>query len=477
MESNKNEIRISRVTLDSLNLRKAEEIFNKQLSKNKSNWLKEEKNKPKNLKFSQQKYLKVLKNLVKKNFQSYYSKVYSKRILVQCLKNFYRDYNLAFYTQLFSLRLKFQKSLRITSLQKQTTYFYSVYIRVIYLKALKLKLISENLSHKLKRLLSDIKTKKTFFKSKLILKNNLDLLKFSKYLLSNEIKFSIFINKFNEKLINFKELVERNSLLIFVLKTFNDLLKKLKKIVLNVYSTRLVSFLSNNKQVSVYLKRLRLVISIYILPVIFLSTQALVPLNEEYQYLIVNPFSSRLLNKIPFLVQVIQFFQPLTTNSTLLIWILLGYYFTFTSGYRSLKIPYKIAYNGTIASIFLIINYSCILVQFLMRFIFESFKIINDIFFTSYLIKHLSKNKNKERDEAVKIFANLVTRYDSELIRNYYQFLLFINHRIVSHLALISLAALLYNCIYYIIYNKNPEIILVTKAALASIKNPQESEE
>jgi hypothetical protein len=112
-----------------------------------------------------------------------------------------------------------------------------------------------------------------------------------------------------------------------------------------------------------------------------------------------------------------------------------------------------------------------------MRFIFESFKIINDIFFTSYLIKHLSKNKNKERDEAVKIFANLVTRYDSELIRNYYQFLLFINHRIVSHLALISLAALLYNCIYYIIYNKNPEIILVTKAALASIKNPQESEE
>ena len=114
--------------------------------------------------------------------------------------------------------------------------------------------------------------------------------------------------------------------------------------------------------------------------------------------------------------------------------------------------------------------------QFMMKLAFDSVKIIKDIFFTSYLIKHLSKNNNKERDEAIKIFTNLVNRYDSDIRKNYYGFLLLINYRVFSHLALISLAALIYNCLYYIIYSKNPEIILVTKTALATIKNPQEED-
>ena len=101
---------------------------------------------------------------------------------------------------------------------------------------------------------------------------------------------------------------------------------------------------------------------------------------------------------------------------------------------------------------------------------------IKDILFTSYLVKHLGKSKNKERDEALRIFNSLVQRYELEIRQDYFNWLLFLNHYVLSPLAFISIAVLVYNCLYYIIYNKNPKIPLVTKAALATIKNLKEDE-
>ena len=122
------------------------------------------------------------------------------------------------------------------------------------------------------------------------------------------------------------------------------------------------------------------------------------------------------------------------------------------------------------------INYSCTLGQEVMSLGFESIKMIKDILFTSYLIKHLGKTKNKEKEVAFSIFNDLTIRYDFQIVEDYYNFTLLVSHRIFSLLALISLTALLYNCLYYVIYNKNPKILLITKATLGTIKNPQEEE-
>jgi hypothetical protein len=199
---------------------------------------------------------------------------------------------------------------------------------------------------------------------------------------------------------------------------------------------------------------------------------------EEYEYIIVNPLANLFIGNVPFLPQLIKALRPITKNPMLLFWAPLAYLLVFPFNYKSLKIPYKFAFNATVALVFLVINYSCVLLQFLLRIIFETSKIVKDIFFTSYLMKHIGKSKlKKDKDQVIKLFSNLVRRYDINMQKSYYEFLLLINHRFFSYLALISLAALLYNCTYYVIHNKNPEMIIITKAALGTIKNPQDDKE
>lgn len=227
-----------------------------------------------------------------------------------------------------------------------------------------------------------------------------------------------------------------------------------------------------------YLERLGFILKIYFLPFIFLANQALIPFIQEYEELVVNSFSSVIFERIPFLISIIKLFNPIINsfNKMFQFWVLIAYFLIFPLGYRSLKLSYKLGYNGSIALIFLLINSSLSFSQEIIIAIFESLKMIKDILFTSYLVKHLGKSKNKEREEALRIFNNLVQRYELEIRQDYFNWLLFLNHYVLSPLAFISIAVLVYNCLYYIIYNKNPKIPLVTKAALATIKNPQEEE-
>lgn len=227
-----------------------------------------------------------------------------------------------------------------------------------------------------------------------------------------------------------------------------------------------------------YLNRFGFILKIYFLPFIFLANQALVPFIQEYEELIVSSFSCQIFEKIPFLTTLIKLFNPIINsyNKMVQFWVIIAYFLIFPTGYRSLKLSYKLGYNGSIAFIFLLINYSLGLSQEIAITIFESLKLIKDIIFSNYLIKHLNRIKYKEKEETVSIFTNLVQRYELQIKHDYFNWLLFLNHFILSPLAFISMVILLYNCFYYIIYNKNPKIPLVTKAALATIKNPQEEE-
>jgi len=282
------------------------------------------------------------------------------------------------------------------------------------------------------------------------------------------------IKKESKKSLNsLLNILKNNSISIFFNKKFENQLNIITK---NIQKP-LVDLLSLNKnKLFEFVKRLGFVSYIYFLPFIYLASEALIPYIPEYNYSIVNPLSSQIFVKVPILVELIKLFRPLIIGPNLQLWILIGYFLIFPLGYRSLKLSYKVAYNGTIALIFLMINYSCTLGQEIMRLGFESIKMIKDILFTSYLVKHLGKTKNKEKEVVFSIFNNLIVRYDFQIIEDYYNFILLVSHRVFSQLALISLAALLYNCLYYVIYNKNPEILLVTKAALGTIKNPQEEE-
>nr|YP_009550351.1 hypothetical protein Ycf60 [Characiopsis acuta]QAA11284.1 hypothetical protein Ycf60 [Characiopsis acuta] len=418
-------------------------------------------------------YLKKSANNL--TLQQSYKGLYNK-----ALKNFYEGYKLSIYSFVLLVYLRTLKKLQKTYQEQKN--LYKTYFKIIYPKLNLLDIYCSKLFKTINNLIKKIFNLLVFLKLNFALnyKKNLRFYSSSSnflnffYQMENKI-FKIFY----KTLIRFQKQInylKTNTQIKVVKQNLLAFLDELEKTKGKIKQFFLYFLAIDKKQFFSYSERFILIFSIYFLPFIFLSTQALVPLIDEYEYVIVNPVTSSVFNKIPFLIDLIKVFRPIITNPMLLFWVPLGYYLTFTSAYRSLKISYKVAYNGTIAAIFLIINYSCVLMQFMMKLAFDSVKIIHDIFFTSYLIKHLGKNKNKERDEAMKVFASLVKRYDSEIRKNYYEFLLLINHRIFSHLAFLSLAALVYNCIYYIIHNKNPEIILVTKTALATIKNPQEEE-
>ena len=249
---------------------------------------------------------------------------------------------------------------------------------------------------------------------------------------------------------------------------------------LNNFLTKLFKFKDSitRKNLLSYLSRIGFILKIYFIPFIFLANQSLVPFIQEYEELIVSSFSSKLFEKIPLLTTLIKIFNPLINsyNKMVQFWVIIAYFLIFPTGYKSLKLSYKLGYNGSIAFIFLLINYSLGLSQEIAITMFECIKLIKDILFSNYLVKHLNILKYKEREESISIFTNLVQRYELQIKQDYFNWLLFLNHFILSPLAFISLAVLVYNCVYYIIYNKNPKIPLVTKAALATIKNPQEEE-
>nr|YP_010478953.1 hypothetical protein Ycf60 [Lietzensia polymorpha]UVI61258.1 hypothetical protein Ycf60 [Lietzensia polymorpha] len=462
---------------------KAQEILKKSLI-NSSNFKK--KNQVSNVSLSLSSTntkFKILKRIsrqhLKNSFVDLLQKQPSKELYIKAIKSFYKAYKLSIYNLLMFIQLKLLKNLNIFKKSYRnhkaiSKYYFALLASLIqklkYYKMLGLKTFREFNRPILKELI--------LLKTRLILsyKKNLQLYSAAPFVLKLAYKLDNTLVAFFHRLTKRLSILGNWNFFLVFGKNVEPVRFKLKQFLL-ILKDCLLQFLSfDKKQLISFYERTVLVFGIYFLPFIFLATQALVPLIDEYEYLIINPVTSSIFSKVPFLIDSIKLVRPFITNPMLLFWVPLGYYLTFTSAYRALKISYKVAFNGTIASIFLIINYSCVLMQFMMKLAFDSIKIIKDIFFTSYLIKHLGKNKNKERDEAMKIFANLVNRYDTDIRKNYYEFLLLINHRVFSHLALISLAALVYNCIYYIIHNKNPEIILVTKTALATIKNPQEEE-
>lgn len=495
MQNNTNKLGI-KLMEDIETLRKAQEIFTKKASK-KFILETENCNSVLNKKsiLSLRAYFQLLKILTNKNIN--FTFLFTALKLSKSIsKDWYYNSKKFYHSYLIFLRYKFDKA-KFKYLRPSTEIFIEnldfnllkkrlkmIYIKIFYIEFLKLKRFNQSLKTFIKRVKNKLKI--NLLKKRLEVNNKtkryFKSLEILNLIFNIEIRLLFLTKKFITYIKTKSLEIKNDHFITFILKNIKHLISKLEIVVtkskLNIKN--FVSIYLNKKQLSNYINRLCVVIALYFLPFIILATQALVPLSDGYEYFIVNSFSGKIFNIIPPLISLIKIFQPLTTNSQFLFGLTLIYYFTFTSGYKSLNISYKVALNATMASIFLILSYCFQMIEYLTRFVFELIHVITNIIFHSYLIKHLTKRKRKIGDLAqrhnlaLKLFSNLIDRYDSKIPTNYYQFLLFINHYIYSHLALISLAALLYNCIYYVIHNRNPEIVLVTKTALATIKAPNE---
>nr|YP_010478670.1 hypothetical protein Ycf60 [Eustigmatophyceae sp. WTwin 8/9 T-6m6.8]UVI60975.1 hypothetical protein Ycf60 [Eustigmatophyceae sp. WTwin 8/9 T-6m6.8] len=432
---------------------------------------------------------KISKDLLKKPFSSFNSRRGFGKKAIQKVKNLSQAYKLVSYSFFLLIKLNlsqgFEKLKKIKKYSILNSVYYSknIYPRILKINFILTKIIKKVLNQFL--YISKYSTSKMYLKLSQLINNliiyyrknytqipSYSLIESSytadKLLLEQKNRIKLTIKKYLALIKQDEKFLSLKSILLYQLSPFNK--------AVQAY-TNFKTFVSSidKKKIKAVLRRIMDVFCLYFIPFIFLATQAFVPLMEEYEYIIVNPFANLFIGNIPILPGLIKTLRPIIKNPLLLFWAPLAYLLIFPLNYKSLKISYKVAFNGTVALVFLIINYSCVLMQFLLRIVFESSKIIKDIFFTSYLMKHLGKSKiKKDKDQVLKLFVNLVNRYDLTMQKSYYEFLLLINHRFFSYLALISLAALLYNCTYYVIHNKNPEIIIITKAVLGTIKNPQD---
>ena len=410
----------------------------------------------------------------------------SQRIFDQFISNFYRGYKFYIYSYCIQMTLALEKKLKsLKNIAEKENRIYKFYFKKIYPKILIFHFHLSTFNKYLKKLKPNFKIFRYLLKD--TLQKQYKIFEFGKFnsliLLNLIFKFERLLenqlgkplnNLLNELKDSLNGFIKKQKLSFFI-DSFNKSILKINT-YLDKFKKSILSLLFLEKsQVINYLKRLRLVIGIYFIPFIFLASQALVPVIDDYEYLVVNPISGRIFAKIPFLLHIIKCVQPLiTSESSIPVWMVILYFLTFSLHYRELNLSYNVAYNGTLAYVFLMINYTRSLGQVILNLILDSIKMIRDIVFVSYLIEHLDENKNKGRQEALRIFSSLVQKYDLAIKKKYYQSSLSINQLIFSHLAFISLGALLYNCIYYVAYNKNPQIPLITKMATATIKNPKE---
>jgi len=417
-----------------------------------------------------------------------YSEIINNGVLVQSTsnvskqktKNFYKKYKSYLNTTIYLLNK--YKSFRYSyenNFSKYKTPNPNLYRHKLELYLNKLFIIKLNFSYFIKTKISKIKSNCRSIEKLIIFSKPSIIESFIKRILFTEKYILYYLITFKRKLDNNffikSQQLNDSSFVTNFKNAIKDFEIKIKKLIEKIFK---LNTSIDRKTIFKYLDRFGFIVKIYFLPFIFLANQALIPFIQEYEELVVNSFSSVIFERIPFLISIIKLFNPIINsfNKMFQFWVLIAYFLIFPLGYRSLKLSYKLGYNGSIALIFLLINSSLSFSQEIIIAIFESLKMIKDILFTSYLVKHLGKSKNKEREEALRIFNNLVQRYELEIRQDYFNWLLFLNHYVLSPLAFISIAVLVYNCLYYIIYNKNPKIPLVTKAALATIKNPQEEE-
>jgi len=303
---------------------------------------------------------------------------------------------------------------------------------------------------KLKKKLKSISYNFTYTRYRISIKQYLLVyLKLLKRLILNSIKTRI---EFAQEESTFKDEIKVffKALKLNLINIYQKLLKNSKEFSLD--SLKIKNFLYE------YSKRIILVTLLYAAPIFALLNHSLIcsiPIGDN---VIINRSLLKIFGRIPYLLQIFKkVFGIVDSDSKF--WILYIYYLIFPSGYQALKIPYEIAYNGTVAFSFFSFQFALELIQEYLVLPFDMY-----LGFNQWLYNHRFDTKISPpfRTIYAQLYDEILMTNCSNLIQKFEDLLFVISQSIVSPLIFVTLCALVYNCVYYVLKKKNPQILLLS---------------
>lgn len=242
----------------------------------------------------------------------------------------------------------------------------------------------------------------------------------------------------------------------------------LKSIYAQIYE-----FLSNplkyKSHIVEYWERFLTIFLLYYFPFFTLLKQLIFSISVEEE-LVVNRGLLKFLGKISYFLPFLRKNFPFI-DSDFSFWILYIYYFIFAASYKKLQIPYNIAYNGTLAFLFLAIQF---VVEMLQEYSIVPFDFYLSIYQWLWEVQanfqlgyEFSSLYTKFYDKLLVGLSFLMIDKTQELKFMVFQFIIF-------PFIFVTLCGLIYNCVYYVFKKKNPTLPIITKTASRTLQDSEE---
>lgn len=383
-------------------------------------------------------------------------------------------YKLYKYNKFFTSRLKFlskrfiffsQKNIKYFILNKfililksilRTQNFSKINLTFVTRLKKKISFLQKSFFQLLSKNLFLIKTKKEF-KTSLVQLKKIFFLIFFEYqiFIGNRCKkdFNSINNDLNLFFSRLKK-TEGIQKLSYKLKSFSLELKQL-------IEKTIINFNYSNIPIEKYLKRIWLIFKIYYIPSIILIKNLIKVCNNS---LIIN-YLPYLRNLVPKLLKSEEVDFPL----------FLIYYSLFSRPTNPLSFPKETIQNGVFAQMYLLISIAASFGISLIRTLLDSSRLLVNMYLQLFVlrkfrvlalnkgvVRNLKPNNNFGITGSEKYIERFISESDS-----------FINSSILSPIFIILIITLLYNCCYYIIYNKQPYIPILTDLAKRQTPNTQ----
>lgn len=333
---------------------------------------------------------------------------------------------------------------------------------------------SPNISYKLKIKLNFIKYF-LYFKNRKKISDSFLQIRLLKKLLFRSFHTKLILNsmtvKYYRYIFRLSKSFTKFPKAIFVL--LKDLFLKLQSYIKLLIG---INFLKNfnGEQLKPFLKRLLYSFCIDFCPFVFLVKHSIIPgiyvLTSLSEFpsaysrgLLVNEFVLKILGKIPYALTILKSILPalLSPNMESIQFCLIYLYFIiFRTKYRELKIPYEIAYHGTVAFAFLSLQYTLNLLQQFIAYPFDLYFV-----FVQYFSQiSIDAKIGFSRDNLFSDLNNdIFLTYLSRVIQRFEFDKTILAKFILSPIAFVALCALVYNFLYYVLKKKNPRIFLISK--------------
>jgi hypothetical protein len=232
-------------------------------------------------------------------------------------------------------------------------------------------------------------------------------------------------------------------------------------------------------QINQMLKRLILIVLIFAWPycISLKCLQINLGLSDilkmDLQYLRVpfefaTRFVFQLLRNIPGSLEIVNMLASF--NDTPL-WIIYSYLLIFAITHKELRIPYEIAYNGTVGFLIISLQWLVVFLQEILGIPFDWAYAFMQWFCHRQLYGiRISNINNTNRDIIIRRFRNL---YLAQFYVKYHEFKYLISCTATSFVMIASLFLIAYHALYYILTKKYPKIPILTTLVNRTMVNTE----